>query len=105
MPAGALLGVGAAAYIRLIGWLSHHRVRGIAAPLGAYAMAGAAATIGCAMQAPITGLVMVLELTHSGFALVTSMVMATVAATSVVRYLDGYSTYSARLPARPSASP
>jgi H+/Cl- antiporter ClcA len=190
--AGPLIGLGAAAYIRLIGWLSHHRVTGVAGiaalvaafgllggvgiaypqlfgngkdmahdvflgsgglvllltlailkpavtalclaggasgglftpvmssgavlggalgilwsdlwpgtPVGAYAMVGAAATIGCAMQAPITGLALVLELTHSGFGLMTPMIVATVAATAVVRYLDGYSIYSARLPAQP----
>ena len=69
-------------------------------PVGAYAMVGAAAMIGCAMQAPITGLALVLELTHSGFALMTPMILATVTATVVVRYIDGYSIYSARLPAQ-----
>ena len=54
------------------------------------------------MQAPLTGLVLVLELTHSGFALLTAMITATVTATLVVRHLDGYSIYSARLPARPT---
>jgi H+/Cl- antiporter ClcA len=69
------------------------------APLGAYAMIGAAAMIGASMQAPLTGLALVLELTHSGFALMAPMITATVAATAVTRYLDGYSIYSARLPA------
>ncbi|MGI8667993.1 MAG: chloride channel protein [Jatrophihabitans sp.] len=73
------------------------------APVGGYAMVGAAAAIGCAMQAPITGLALVLELTHSGFALMSPMILATVGATAVVRYLDGYSIYSARLPARPAS--
>ncbi|UQX86901.1 chloride channel protein [Jatrophihabitans telluris] len=72
------------------------------APVGAYAMVGAAAAIGCAMQAPLTGLVLVLELTHSGFALMPAMVTAVVLATMVVRYLDGYSIYSARLPPVPT---
>jgi CIC family chloride channel protein len=192
--AGPVIGVGAAAYIRVIGWLSHHRITGVAGlfaplvafgalgmvgiaypqlfgngkdmahdvflgggtigfllilavlkpvvtalclasgasgglftpvmstgavlggglgllwshvwpgtPVGAYAMVGAAAMIGCAMQAPITGLALVLELTHSGFGLMTPMIVATVIATAVVRYLDGYSIYSARLPARAAA--
>jgi H+/Cl- antiporter ClcA len=70
--------------------------------VGAYAMVGAAAMIGCAMQAPITGLALVLELTASGFALMVPMVLATVASTVVVRVIDGYSIYSARLPARAS---
>ena len=76
-------------------------------PVGAYAMVGAAAMIGCAIQAPITGLALVLELTHSGFGLMPAMILATVVSTAVVRYIDGYSIYSARLPAHasPMASP
>jgi CBS domain-containing protein len=196
--AGPLIGLGAAAYIRVIGWLSHHRLTGIASlfaplvafgvlgvigiaypqlfgngqdmahdaflgrgalalllalavlkpavtalclaggasgglftpvlstgavlggglgllwshawpgtPVGAYAIVGAAAMIGCAIQAPITGLALVLELTHSGFGLMPAMILATVVSTAVVRYIDGYSIYSARLPAQasPMASP
>jgi len=68
-------------------------------PLGAYAMVGSAAMIGCAMQAPITGLTLILELTHSGFAIMAPMIGATVIATATVGYIDGYSIYSARLPA------
>ena len=33
----------------------------------AFALVGAAAMIGASMQAPLAGLVLVLELTHSGF--------------------------------------
>ncbi|RZT86483.1 H+/Cl- antiporter ClcA [Pseudonocardia sediminis] len=66
-------------------------------PVGAYALIGAAAMIGAAMQAPLAGLVMVLELTHTGFALMVPMVLATVLATAVARWIDGYSIYSARL--------
>ncbi len=73
------------------------------APLGAYAMVGAAAMIGASMQAPLAALVLVLELTRSGFELVVPMVAATVIATAIARYLDGYSIYSARLPSRPAA--
>ena len=47
------------------------------APVGAYAMLGAAALIGAATQAPLAGLVLVLELTHSGFALLVPMILAT----------------------------
>lgn len=78
------------------------------APVGAFAIVGAAAAIGSAMQAPITGLALVLELTHSGFALMTAMLLATTVATAVARYVDGYSIYSARLPSRmsrPATSP
>jgi CIC family chloride channel protein len=69
-------------------------------PVGAFAMVGAAAAIGACMQAPLTGLALVLELTHSGFALLVPMMAATVMATVIVRYIDGYSIYSARLPFR-----
>ncbi len=68
-------------------------------PAGAFAMVGAAAMIGASMQAPLTGLALVLELTHSGFSLVVPMMAATAVATAVARYVDGYSIYSARLPA------
>ena len=71
-------------------------------PEGAFALVGAAAMIGASMQAPLTGLVLVLELTHTGFAVIIPMVAATVEATAVARYLDGYSIYSARLPAEPA---
>jgi CIC family chloride channel protein len=74
-------------------------------PVGAYAMIGAVAMIGAGMQAPLAGLVLVLELTHSGFSLMVPMVVATVIATAITRWVDGYSIYSARLeaPARAAA--
>jgi chloride channel protein, CIC family len=67
------------------------------APVGAYAMLGAVALTGAASQAPLAGLVLVLELTHSGFDLLVPMIVATVVATAVARWIDGYSIYSARL--------
>jgi CIC family chloride channel protein len=67
-------------------------------PAGAYALVGAAALLGAAMQAPLASLALVLELTHSGFQIMVPMVAATVTATIVSRYIDGYSIYSARLP-------
>jgi H+/Cl- antiporter ClcA len=73
-------------------------------PLGAYAMIGAAAMIGAGMQAPLAALALVLELTHSGFSLMVPMIAATVIATALARYIDGYSIYSARLnPEAPSS--
>jgi chloride channel protein, CIC family len=69
-------------------------------PLGAFALVGAAAMIGAVMQAPLAGLVLVLELTHGGFNLTIPMMAATVIATLIVRQIDGYSIYSARLPRR-----
>jgi len=68
-------------------------------PVGAYAIIGAAAMIGAAMQAPLAALALVLELTHSGFPLMIPMMTATMIATATSRYIDGYSIYSARLPA------
>jgi len=55
--------------------------------------------IGAAMQAPLSGLALVLELTHSGLGLLVPMMAATAVATVVAFYVDGYSIYSARLPA------
>jgi chloride channel protein, CIC family len=69
-------------------------------PAGAFAMVAAAAMVGASMQAPLAALALVLELTHSGFSLLLPMIAATVIATAVARYVDGYSIYSARLPAQ-----
>ena len=69
-------------------------------PVGAFAIVGAAAMIGASMQAPLAGLVLVFELTHSGIALAVPMMAATLIATFLVRQIDGYSIYSARLPRR-----
>jgi len=74
-------------------------------PTGAYAMIGAAAMLGAGMQAPLASLVLVIELTYSGFEIILPMIIATVVATMVARYLDGYSIYSARLRAEPGAPP
>ena len=95
--------------------MSHHHPRGrwaLVAPLGAawssvwpgvpdgaYAMIGAAALIGAAMQAPLSALALMLELTHVGFGLMVPMTVAVVLAAAVARRLDGYSIYSARLSA------
>jgi CIC family chloride channel protein len=68
-------------------------------PIGSYALVGAAAMIGAAMQAPLTAVVVIMELTHSGLDLAVPMIAATVIATAIARHVDGYSIYSARLPA------
>ena len=73
-------------------------------PLGAFALVGAAAMIGAIMQAPLVGSVLVLELTHGGFSIMIPMLVATVIATFLVRQIDGYSIYSARLPHRALAA-
>lgn len=68
-------------------------------PVGAYALIGAAAMIGAAMQAPLAGVALMLELTQGGFGLLVPMIVATVIATAITRWVDGYSIYSARLSA------
>lgn len=93
LSTGAMLGA-------FLGVLWSHLWAG--SPTGAYALVGAAAMIGSAMQAPLTGLVLVLELVHGGFDLLIPMVAATAIATYVVRQIDGYSIYSARLPRKAS---
>ncbi len=90
MSTGAVLG-------GFLGLAWSHLMPG--SPVGAYAMIGAAAMIGASMQAPIAGLALVLELSHSGFQLMVPMMAATVIATAITRHIDGYSIYSARLPA------
>ncbi|HLI45284.1 MAG TPA: chloride channel protein [Acidimicrobiales bacterium] len=69
------------------------------APVGAFALVGAAAMLGSAIQAPLAGLVLVVELTHTGFSIFVPIIAATFLATAVARHVDGYSIYSARLPA------
>jgi len=92
LSTGAVLG-GAAGIAWSLAWPG--------SPAGAYALLGAAAMLGAAMQAPLAGLALTLELTHGGFAIMIPMIAATVTATAVARYVDGYSIYSARLRARP----
>ena len=96
LSTGAVLG-GAAGIAWSLAWPG--------SPSGAYALVGAAAMLGAAMQAPLAGLVLVLELTGGGFAIVIPMIAATVIATAVARYIDGYSIYTARLRAHSGESP
>ena len=93
LSTGAMLG-GAAGLAWSLAWPG--------SPAGAYALVGAAAMLGAAMQAPLAGLVLTLELTHGGFALLIPLIAATVTATVIARYVDGYSIYSARLHADPT---
>ena len=74
-------------------------------PVGAYAVVGAVALAGAAMQAPLAALVLVVELTGGGTRLIVPMLAATVLSTMVCRHLDGYSIYSARLGALPEGGP
>lgn len=69
-------------------------------PIGSYALIGATAMIGAAMQTPLAALALVIELTHTADTLIVPMVIATMLATLVTRHIDGYSIYSSRLPAQ-----
>lgn len=73
-------------------------------PAGAFALVGAAAMMGAAMQAPMAGLVLMIELAGNGFSLMVPMAAATATATAVAYYIDGYSIYSARLSSQPAAA-
>jgi CIC family chloride channel protein len=92
LSTGAMLG-GAAGIAWSLAWPG--------SSAGAFALVGAAAMLGAAMQAPLAGLVLILELTNGGFAISLPMIAATVTATAVARYIDGYSIYTARLRAHP----
>ena len=92
LSTGAVLG-GAAGIAWSLAWPG--------SPAGAYALVGAAAMLGAAMQAPLAGLALIMELTHGGFGIMIPLILATVTATAVARHIDGYSIYSARLRARP----
>jgi chloride channel protein, CIC family len=91
LSTGAVLG-GAVGIIWSLAWPG--------SPPGAYAVVGAAAMLGAAMQAPLTGMVIMLELTAGEFGILIPMIAAVVTATGVARYIDGYSNYTARLLAR-----
>ena len=58
LSTGAVLG-GAAGIAWSLAWPGF--------PAGAYALVGAAAMLGAAMQAPLAGLALIMELTHGGF--------------------------------------
>jgi len=52
------------------------------------------------MRTTLAALALVIELTHTADTLIVPMVVATVLATLVTLYFDGYSIYSLRLPAQ-----
>jgi CIC family chloride channel protein len=91
MSTGAVLGV-------LLGRVWVDLWPGPAVP--SLAIIVAAAMTGAAMQAPLSAVVLVLELTGTTQPILIPMIVATALATGVTRRLDGYSIYSARLPAR-----
>ena len=74
------------------------------APLGSYAIIGGGAFLAAAMQGPLSGLVLVLELTRSFDSLMAPTVLAVVEATVIARRLGAASIYSARLRPEPDAA-
>jgi CIC family chloride channel protein len=65
---------------------------------GSYALIGGGAFLAAAMQGPVSGVVLVLELTHHFDALMAPTLLAICGATVVARRLGAPSIYSARLP-------
>jgi CIC family chloride channel protein len=71
------------------------------APAGSYALIGGGAFLAAAMQGPLAGAVLVLELTHRFDALMVPTLIAVTEATVVARRLGAHSIYSARLRSDP----
>lgn len=67
------------------------------APVASYALIGAGAVLAAAMQAPISSVVFILELTHRGTTLMVPLLIAVVGAMLVARALDDRSIYTAPL--------
>jgi H+/Cl- antiporter ClcA len=65
--------------------------------LGSYAIIGGAAVLAASMQGPLAAVVLLLELTHHGDALMVPVLIAVVEATVLARVLGAPSIYSARL--------
>ncbi len=74
-------------------------------PLGGFAIVGACAVLAAATRGPISGIVLVLELTRRLDTLIVPVVIATVGAIFVAGLLDDRSIYSARMQSRLSAEP
>jgi H+/Cl- antiporter ClcA len=84
-----LAGVAGAAWIHL--WPGAHQ--------GSYALVGGGAFLAAAMQGPLSGVVLVLELTRHTDALMVPTLLAVAVATVVARVLGAPSIYSARISA------
>jgi chloride channel protein, CIC family len=67
------------------------------APLGSYAIIGGGAFLAAAMQGPLSGVVLVLELTRNFDSLMAPTLIAVTEATVIARRLGAPSIYSARL--------
>jgi H+/Cl- antiporter ClcA len=71
------------------------------AAIGSYALVGGGAFLAAAMQGPLSGTVLILELTRHFDALMVPTLIAVAEATIVARLLRAPSIYSARLPTAP----
>ena len=74
------------------------------AHIGSYAIIGGGAFLAAAMQGPLSGLVLVLELTRNFDALMAPTLLAVVEATVIARRFGAQSIYSARLRPDPDAT-
>ena len=72
-------------------------------PVGAYAVIGGAAFLAAAMQGPLSGVVLMLELTRNFDSLMAPTLLAVTIATVISRRLGAPSIYSARLRPDPDA--
>jgi CIC family chloride channel protein len=73
------------------------------APLGSYAIIGGGAFLAASMQGPLSGVVLVLELTRNFDSLMAPTLVAVIEATVIARRLGAPSIYSARLRPDPDA--
>ncbi|MCD2194006.1 chloride channel protein [Actinomycetospora endophytica] len=64
---------------------------------GAYALVGGAAFLAAALQAPLSTVVLLLELTHAGTGLLVPIALAAVLGTLIARLIEPRSTYTAGL--------
>lgn len=87
---GVLLGA-------LGGFAAHALVPGT--PIATFGMIGGAAVLAAAMGGPVSGTVLVLELTHEGLGMMIPILTAVVGATAVTRHFEPRSIYSARISA------
>lgn len=88
LATGALLGA-VLGHLRTLVW--------VGGPPGAYALVGAAAFLAAAQQAPLSAVVLVLELTHVGTGLLVPIALAAVLAALVARLVEPRSTATAGL--------
>ncbi|HET8976932.1 MAG TPA: chloride channel protein [Solirubrobacteraceae bacterium] len=83
----------------ILGYLWMHLWPG--ATLGSYAIIGGGAFLAAAMQGPLSGLVLVLELTRNFDSLMAPTLVAVIEATVIARRLGAQSIYSARVRTEP----